>query len=151
MTTVMPRLHLAMLTYGALEETQRCVRSLVAHTPAGYQLNVVDNASTDATPQWLEQQLKPWLRYQLNTTNRGVPGGRNDLLDFILPTAADTDWIVFIDNDLEFQEGWVQPFLDAIAKYPDARILGKVGHFLTVTAEGRSLAPAPSQDRKSVV
>jgi len=144
MVTVMPRLHFAMLTYGALDETKRAVRSLVSNTPQGFQLNVVDNASADATPEWLEQQNKPWLRYKVNASNRGVPGGRNDLMDFILPTTADTDWIVFIDNDLEFQEGWVQPFLEAIERFPDARVLGKVGHFLTVTEEGRALAPAPS-------
>ena len=132
-----PKLHFAMLTHGALAATQRAVRSLCEHTPAGFQLHVVDNASSDATPSWLQQQQRhPWWRYQLNSKNRGVPGGRNDLIDFIRPTAADHEWLVFIDNDLEFESGWLAPFLKAIQQYPNARVLGKVGHFITVTESG---------------
>lgn len=138
-----PKLHFAMLTYGALEETRRAVHSLAKHTPPGFQLHIVDNASSDATPSWLQSQQQPWLRYRLNTSNRGVPGGRNDLIDFIAPEADDADWIVFVDNDLEFQEGWLEPFLAAMQRFPTARILGKVGHLMTVTEEGRELAPAP--------
>lgn len=139
-----PKLHFAMLTHGALAATQRAVRSLCEHTPAGFQLHVVDNASSDATPSWLQQQQRhPWWRYQLNSKNRGVPGGRNDLIDFIRPTAADHEWLVFIDNDLEFESGWLAPFLKAIQQYPNARVLGKVGHFITVTESGRDLLPAP--------
>ncbi|MGK0204490.1 MAG: glycosyltransferase involved in cell wall biosynthesis/GT2 family glycosyltransferase [Planctomycetota bacterium] len=145
MTSDAPKLHFAMLTYGALEDTRRAVSSLAKHTPPGFLLHVIDNASSDATPSWLGNQQKPWLRHKLNASNRGVPGGRNDLIDFITPTAADHDWIVFIDNDLEFQEGWIQPFLDAIKQFPDARVLGKVGHFITVTETGRDLAPAASR------
>lgn len=145
MATAMPRLHFAMLTYGALAETRRAVQSLTTNTPPGFQLHIIDNASTDATPGWLQQQRQPWLRHRINSTNRGVAGGRNDLFDFILPTAADHDWIVFIDNDLEFEADWVVPFVRAIERFPDARVLGKVGHFMTVTESGRDLLPAPSK------
>lgn len=138
-----PHLRFAMLTYGALDATRRCVRSLHATTPAPFDLYVVDNGSTDGTREWLAAQTQPWLRHRNNEQNRGVPGGRNDLLDFVLPQAAPTDWIVFVDNDLEFEAGWLEPFLAAMRAFPDARVLGKVGHFIVVDGERRHLCPAP--------
>jgi len=141
-----PTLHFAMLTYGALAETQRAIRTLAATTAQPFVLHVVDNASPDGETQaWLQAQREPWLRYQLNDSNRGVPGGRNDLLDFILPQAQPHDWIVFVDNDLEFEDGWLQPFAEAMRDYPNARVLGKVGHLITVHDSGRDLLPAPSR------
>lgn len=132
-----------MLTHGALAATRRCVASLRAHTRTPFQLFVVDNASTDGTVEWLRERREPWLHHRCNAHNRGVPGGRNDLLDFVLPHACDTDWIVFIDNDLEFGADWFAPFAKAIDSHPDARLFGKVGHFLTVGESGRTLYPAP--------
>jgi glycosyltransferase involved in cell wall biosynthesis/GT2 family glycosyltransferase len=139
-----PRLHFAMLTYGALAATKRCVRSLREHTGQPFELWIVDNASTDGTQQWLAAQHEPWLHWQGNTENRGVPGGRNDLLDLILPHAAPHDWIVFVDNDLEFRANWLEPFVQAIARHPEARVFGKVGCFVVVHDDTRTLLPAPA-------
>ncbi|MBL8731167.1 MAG: glycosyltransferase [Planctomycetes bacterium] len=138
-----PHLRFAMLTYGALDATRRCVSSLRRTTPGPFELYVVDNGSTDGTREWLAAQTEPWLSHRNNARNRGVPGGRNDLLDFVLPQAAPTDWIVFIDNDLEFAAGWLDPFLAAMQQFPDARVLGKVGHLAVVDGERRHLCPAP--------
>jgi len=141
-----PRLHFAMLTYGALSATKRAVQTLAATTDQPFVVHVIDNASPDGqTQRWLQEQRSPWLRYHLNETNRGVPGGRNDLLDFILPQAQPEDWIVFVDNDLEFEDGWLQPFAEAIRDFPGARVLGKVGHLISVHESGRDLLPAPAR------
>jgi alpha-1,3-rhamnosyl/mannosyltransferase len=141
-----PTLHFAMLTYGALAETERAVRTIAATTGQPFVLHVVDNASPDGRTQaWLQAQQQPWLRYRLNQSNRGVPGGRNDLLDFILPETQPHDWIVFVDNDLEFEAGWLQPFAEAMRQFPGARVLGKVGHLITVHETGRELLPAPAR------
>lgn len=138
------RLHFAILTHGALAATQRCLRTLAATVPGPFQVFVVDNASTDRTPQWLREHGAPWLHWQLNAQNRGVPGGRNDLLDFALPHLRDDDWLVFCDNDLEFEPGWFGAYERAIAAWPAARLLGKVGHFVEVRGDRRVLLPAPT-------
>lgn len=138
-----PRIRFLMLTYGALAATRRCVQSLVATMPEPFRLFVVDNGSTDGTRQWLAARTEPWLQVRHNARNRGVPGGRNDLLDFALPDAAPDDWLVFIDNDLEFQPGWFEAFVRAMAAHPEARVFGKVGHFLVAGPERRTLSPEP--------
>ncbi len=135
------RYHFAILTHGALAATQRCLRSLAATVPGPFQVFVVDNASADATPVWLRARTEPWLHWQCNAHNRGVPGGRNDLIDFALPHLGAADWLVFCDNDLEFEAGWLESFERAIAAFPSARVLGKIGHLIEVRDDRRVLLP----------
>ena len=47
------RAHIGIVTWNRLELTRLCLTSLLAHTPPGYGLTVVDNGSTDGTPQYL--------------------------------------------------------------------------------------------------
>lgn len=137
------RWRFAILTYGSLAETQRCLRTLQASMDEPYEVFVVDNGSTDGTKAWLEQQGHG-LRWRANDKNRGVPGGRNDLLDFVLPHCQPEDWIVFCDNDLEFTPGWLQAYRSAMQAFPAARLLGQVGHRIVVQDDRRILLPAPS-------
>lgn len=134
--------HFAILTYGNLAETKRCLASLEATVDEPFVVHVVDNASKDGTQQWLRSCGKPWLRARCNETNRGVPGGRNDLLAFALPTMRADDWLVFCDNDLEFTAGWLARFRSAMRQFPNARMLGQVGHLVHVHGERRALLPA---------
>ena len=134
--------HFAILTYGNLAETKRCLASLEATVDEPFVVHVVDNASTDGTQQWLSSRDKPWLRVHCNEANRGVPGGRNDLLAFALPVMQPHEWLVFCDNDLEFQKGWLAAFRDAMERFPSARMLGQVGHLVHVHGDRRTLLPA---------
>lgn len=135
------RWNFAILTYGELAATQRCLRSLQATMREPFRVFVVDNGSTDGTVEWLASRREPWLHYRQNATNRGVPGGRNDLLAFALPHLRAEDWLVFCDNDLEFGQGWLAPFAAAMRRFPGARLLGKAGHFVEVRDRDRVLAP----------
>ena len=135
--------HFAILTYGNLAETRRCLASLRASVDEPFVVHIVDNASVDGTQEWLRSQREPWLRVRFNPTNRGVPGGRNDLLAFALPTMRSDDWLVFCDNDLEFTKGWLAKFRDAMKQFPNARMLGQAGHLVHVGNEGRALLPSP--------
>ncbi|MEQ1632796.1 MAG: glycosyltransferase, partial [Planctomycetota bacterium] len=133
----------AILTYGNLAETKQCLRTLAATMDEPFSVFVVDNASTDGTQEWLKTHAAEWLHWQCNTQNRGVPGGRNDLLDFALPHLRGEDWVVFCDNDLEFAPGWLEHFRRAMGEFPNARLLGQVGHLIEVRDDRRVLLPAP--------
>lgn len=133
----------AILTYGNLAETKRCLKTLAATVDEPFAVFVVDNGSTDGTREWLQNHPAEWLHWRLNDRNRGVPGGRNDLLAFAVPHLRDDDWLVFCDNDLEFVDGWLQRFRAAMARFPEARMLGQVGHCIEVRGDRRVLLPAP--------
>src|SRR5262245_48049686 len=139
------RWNFAILTHGALDATRRCLRTLAATVGEPFRVFVVHHASGDGTQAWLASRTEPWLHWQWNAHNRGVAGGRNDLLAFAGPHLRDTDWLVFCDNDLEFERGWLDAFAAAIAAWPQARLFGRVGHFVEVRGDRRVLLPAPTR------
>ena len=65
-----------VLTYNQLEYTKQCLASLQKYTEKdSYELIVIDNASTDGTREWLQQQKN--LKLLLNDENIGFPKGCN--------------------------------------------------------------------------
>lgn len=137
------RINLAILTFNALEFTQRCLASLRATAPEPINVFIVDNGSTDGTREWLAEQADPDLFVEFSPVNFGVPGGRNRLKDIILPHLPEDGFIVFADNDLEFCPGWCEHFQDVFAVFPEVGIAGRIGHPIRVDAESRELLPSP--------
>ncbi|MEZ5988794.1 MAG: glycosyltransferase [Planctomycetota bacterium] len=131
------KLHLAILTYDALACTRRCRGSRQAHTTRAGGMWIVDNGSTDGTRAWLEGLDDPRVRVRLNDENRGVPGGRNDLLRELLPEADDDDLVVFLDNDLELGPGWDRPFRALFEARPTVGLAAKVGWAIRVEGDTR--------------
>lgn len=123
--TASPLLHVGILTFNGLAHTQRCLASLVQHTRAPWRALVRDNASSDDTPEWLRTIAEPRITTHCADDNLGVGGGRNWLLDRLLPGVADDDLIVLLDNDIELFAGWEQPFLDAFAAQPQLGVAGR--------------------------
>lgn len=138
-----PKLHIAILTYNALEFSALCLHSLAAHTVAAYDIVVLDNGSDDGTADWLRSQPVQNLSVMLSPVNAGVPKGRNQLLAAILPSAQPDDFIVFLDNDVEVGAGWHDPFLALFSGQPGAAIAGVTGHPIVVGEALRELLPSP--------
>jgi N-acetylglucosaminyl-diphospho-decaprenol L-rhamnosyltransferase len=89
-----------------LEYTRACVDSLLASGTAAAALLVIDNGSSDATPQWLASRGDvPSLR---NRVNLGCGGAwtQGALL-------ADADWVVLLNNDVIVCDSAMQRLLDA--------------------------------------
>ncbi|MBD7909851.1 MULTISPECIES: glycosyltransferase family 2 protein [Clostridium] len=65
-----------ILTYNNLEYTQICVKSIKQYNSSdSYELLVVDNNSSDDTPNWLNEQSD--IKCILNKENKGFPAGCN--------------------------------------------------------------------------
>lgn len=144
------RITFAILTHNALEYTKRCLQSIEHTTPVPYRIVVVDNASTDGTPQWLAQSGIGHLHYVLSEKNLGVPGGRNRLICEIMPSLEPGEFILFLDNDVELLNEWYLPFLHVFRDEPTAGIAGVVGHKIIVGNDKRELLPAPTQQTEEV-
>ena len=68
------KVSIVILTYNLKEMNIQCIRSLRdTNDPSSYELIVVDNASTDGTLEWLEQQ--PDIKLIGNRVNKGFPAG----------------------------------------------------------------------------
>jgi glycosyltransferase involved in cell wall biosynthesis len=130
-----PRLGVVVLAYNALEYTKRCLRSVLAHTPVDLTVYLVDNASTDATPEWVAS-LDPRVKLLRSEINLGVSGGRN--VGIAAAQADGVDYIAFLDNDVEVFPGWWEPFVAALEADPEAGIAGEAGVDLEFGRSGRT-------------
>lgn len=129
------RLSIVILCHNHLEVTQRCVQSLrdtTLRTP--YELVVLDNASTDGTWEWLQQQED--VRAIRSEENLGVGGGRN-----AAAKVATGDLLLFLDNDMEMFPGWELPMLLPFSR-ADVDIAGPVAWEMDPEPpEGRDFRP----------
>ena len=130
-----PKLGIIVLAYNALEYTQRAIKSILQHTDTDFTVYLVDNASTDATPEWASN-VDPRVRLLRSEENLGVSGGRN--VGIAAALADNVDRIVFLDNDVEVYSGWWQPFAAALDANPGAAIAGERGVRLHFHADGRN-------------
>lgn len=138
-----PRIQIAILTYNALEFTERCLDSVAANTAVDHDVVILDNGSEDGTREWLTSRRASSQRIMLNPCNVGVAKGRNILLADILERADPDDLIVFLDNDVEVKPCWHEPFSALFVRQPLAAIAGVTGHDIIVSEDLRTLLPSP--------
>lgn len=91
-----------------------CLATIRANYRDGYQFIVIDDHSSDATPQLLEQarETMPWLTVLRNPENYGVARSRNRALE-----AADGRYLSYLDADDWYQAGHLDATLAAIKRF----------------------------------
>ncbi|MEA2443647.1 MAG: hypothetical protein QOJ12_939 [Thermoleophilales bacterium] len=127
-------LSIVILAHNAVEYTQRCIASVERHTDTPHHVYLVDNASTDATPEWAKTLDPERVTVVSPGANLGVSGGRNA---GIRATGGRGDYVVFLDNDVEVFAGWWRPFVAALDEHADAGIAGDKGMRLVFDDDGR--------------
>lgn len=113
--------------YNNWELTRSCLEALAASDPGDdTEVLVVDNASTDATPQACpalgRSLFGERFRYLPQPVNRNYAGANN-----IAAAQARGDWLLLLNNDTLPQPGWAAPLLRAFDEDPR---LGAAGPLL---------------------
>jgi len=92
-----------------LHYTRQCVDSMLACGIPAASILVIDNGSSDETPQWLAS--RPDIRSVRNPVNLGCGGAwtQGALL-------SDADWTLLLNNDTVFAHNAVDAMLDAADK-----------------------------------
>ena len=123
-----------------LAYTQGCLRCLQPDIAAGVRVIIVDNGSTDGTPEWLAQQRD--IEVMRNDQNRGCapawnqgvaasgvsiqPNVRITNIAVGAPRAELTanvritnipDWVVVLNNDVLLPAGWLQALLGGAERH----------------------------------
>ncbi|HEX5268663.1 MAG TPA: glycosyltransferase family 2 protein [Acidimicrobiales bacterium] len=99
--------------------THACLVRLAGATPAGtYEVVLVDNGSTDATPELLAG-LSGDVRVVRNDQNLGFARACNQGAE-----VARGRYLVFLNNDTEPHPGWLEPLIEVLETEPDVGVVG---------------------------
>ena len=80
---------------------------------------VVDNGSTDNTRAVAESFSSRLPIRVVEETTPGLSSARNRAL-----AEAATSHVLFTDDDVLVEDGWLHAFAEAVARYPDAAVFG---------------------------
>lgn len=119
-----------LTTFNMLEKTRECIISLRLATSCSYTLVAVDNASTDGTCEFLEENGVEVIR---NSSPVHLTVALNQGLSRHLQH-PDINYLSWIHNDMRFYKGW----LDNLIKELDADPrIGKLAPY-NILKEGRT-------------
>jgi GT2 family glycosyltransferase len=114
-----PRITLVILAWNHWELTERCLETLAATDLEGAEVLVVDNGSTDETPERLARIS--WIRTLRLPSNLGFVRGNNAGI----AAAAPGSDVVLLNNDLEFtQRDWLRRLAACACSAPDIGVVG---------------------------
>jgi hypothetical protein len=103
------RVLIAVVSYNKRHDTLRCLDSIKKLAFMSYDVFVVDNASTDGTPEEIRRRL-PEVQLVETGGNLGASAARNIAIEYALK--ADYKYILFLDNDAFVDELCLQKLVD---------------------------------------
>jgi GT2 family glycosyltransferase len=98
--------------------TRRCIDALLAEGSADREVIVVDDASTDFTPELLASYADAITGLRL-PRNAGYAQACNEGA-----AAASSQWLLFLNNDTEPQPGWLDVLMSYAVRHPAAAVVG---------------------------
>src|SRR5512142_3363705 len=96
-----------LVNYNGWHDLQRCLASLEASPVEGCEVIVIDNNSTDDSPQRIEQRF-PTVRLIRSAINLGFGAGNNLGAKLALGRV-----LVFLNPDTTVEPGWLGPLVGA--------------------------------------
>jgi len=90
-------LYAILVNWNLKDDTLACVDSLLKAGATAAQVLVVDNGSSDGSPQALRERFGPDLRVIVSEQNLGFAGGANLGIHYALDRGA--EWIFILNND----------------------------------------------------
>lgn len=119
----MARIDIVICTYNRAADLDRCLRVLRDQTaPDDWRVTVIDNNSSDATPEIVRSHAAAGGLPSLTRTFEPRPGLTAARQRGVRDSAA--DWIAFVDDDCLLRPGWVAGALEAARAHPNAGAIG---------------------------
>jgi GT2 family glycosyltransferase len=112
------RVSVVVPVHGNAALTRRCLELVLADLPADCEVVVVDDASTDETPELLSS-FGERIRVLTMEENVGFARACNEGA-----AAAAGELLVFLNNDTEPRSGWLEALLACAEREPEAEAIG---------------------------
>jgi len=100
-----------ILNYNGKSFLENCINSIIQNTPEKHEIIIVDNNSPDNSGKLFLEKY-PSCKFILNEKNVGVPEGLNIGIE-----NAKGEFLVFLNNDLIVNDGWLKAFHSAYSKF----------------------------------
>ena len=110
--------------YNQLRYTRKCLTSIQRHTTMSYEITVVDNGSTNSTPEYL--QCVERLRTITNPTNKGYIKACNQGME-----VAEGRYVLLLNNDTIVTDGWLEGMMQCAKEDPKIGIVGPMTNYIT--------------------
>ncbi len=104
--TKVPLVSVIVLSYNAIDVVRTCFPSVCTSTYSNLEIIFADNASTDATAEWI-QSTYPDVKVIRHPENYYFCRGNNEAV-----ARASGKYIVLLNNDVEVDPDWLQPLVD---------------------------------------
>lgn len=102
-----PLVSVVILTFDGIGYLRDCVAAVLAQTYRNIEVIVVDNASEDGSPEFVEEQF-PSVRLTRNSSNLGFAAGNN-----VGIRLAHGDYIVLLNQDTKADRCWIEELVKA--------------------------------------
>jgi len=106
------RVSIVIVSWNALDTIQKCLPSVVQTAFDGFEILFADNASSDASVEWVESSF-PEVRIILHPENWGFARGNNEAVKH-----ARGEIIILLNNDVEVPPDWLDPIVKAFDSDP---------------------------------
>lgn len=143
---------IALYTYNKVRDIDATLASLFATDIGRARVTVLDNASTDATPEvlaaWVERVGGERLSVIRLPVNIGAPAARNWLAT--VPEIARAAFVAYLDDDVDLPRDWLGRLFAARSAYPEAGVWGcrVVDAANPAVAQGVGSLLVPAADRQ---
>lgn len=106
----MPRSSIIILAHGEAEMTGFCINSLLYTVPADTEIILFDNGSSGSDARHIKQLARQaGIKLVRSDRNLGFAAGCNTAA-----TEAQGEDLVFLNNDIEARQGWLEPLLTVL-------------------------------------
>src|SRR5690348_13892088 len=114
----MPDISIILVTWNGKDVAAECLASIAAHsTGFSTEVIVVDNASTDGTPEMIADQF-PWVTLIRNGSNLGFARANN-----IGIRRASGEYVCLVNSDVTLKEGCLEAMVEFMQQQPSIGVL----------------------------
>ena len=110
-----PRACLAVLNYDGRELLDEALPSVVAQDYEPFEVVVVDNGSSDGSPDYVRERW-PSVRVVALERNVGVTAALNRMVE----AAGDAEYVALLNNDVELAPDWLATLVRVLGEHPNA-------------------------------
>ncbi len=123
-----PTVSIIIPVFNAVSLTEECIHSLSREIHSiNYEIIVVDNASTDNTPHWLNDEIKSNPSLKVFTMEKNI--GFGPAVNYGMRQSKG-EFVVILNNDTIVSRGWLKHLLDVMEKDPLIGIVSPVTNYV---------------------